>query len=79
MAKRSIKKGEEITINYGIHHHNIPKQNRQQLLLDKYKFECACEACENDYPTIQNCNSKIEIFPRIKEPVSITAPKTLVK
>ena len=60
MAKRSIKKGDEISINYGIHHHNIPKKNRQQLLRNKYKFDCSCEACVNDYPTIQSCNSKIE-------------------
>ena len=60
VAKRSIKKGEEITINYGIHHNNISKENRLQLLRNKYKFDCRCEACENDYPTLPNCNSKIE-------------------
>ena len=60
VAKRSIKKGEEININYGIHHHNIPKKNRQELLMNKYKFKCNCEACENDYSTIQNCGTKVE-------------------
>ena len=30
------------------------------MLRDKYKFECCCEACENDFPTIQQCRSKIE-------------------
>ena len=60
VAKRSIKKNEEININYGIHHNNIPKDNRKELLRNKYKFGCQCEACENNYPTIQNCGSKIE-------------------
>ena len=60
VAKRSIKKEEEITINYGIHHNNIPRTHRQDLLKNKYKFECHCEACENDFHTIQNCGSKIE-------------------
>ena len=60
VAKRSIKKGDEITLNYGIHHHNIPRSQRMELLHDKYKFDCQCEACTKDFPTIQNCNSKVE-------------------
>ena len=60
VSKRSIKKGDEITLNYGVHHHGVPKEKRQQLLMENYKFECKCEACENDYPILQNCNAKVE-------------------
>ena len=59
IAKRSIKKGEEVTNNYGVHHHNLPKEKRCMVLKNGYKFDCGCEACNGDFPVLKNVDSKI--------------------
>ncbi|KAK1773662.1 hypothetical protein QBC45DRAFT_72119 [Copromyces sp. CBS 386.78] len=42
-AVRDIKKGEEITISYIGHFASYDE--RQSILKDKFKFDCACEVC----------------------------------
>ena len=59
VAKRSIKKGEEVTNNYGIHHHNMPLAKRQAALKNGYKFDCDCEACQGDYPMLNKVESTL--------------------
>lgn len=59
VAKRSIAKGEEVTNNYGVHHHNLPLAKRQSALKNGYKFDCHCDACLGDYPPLNKVESSL--------------------
>ena len=59
VAKRAIAKGEEVTNNYGIHHEQMPTGKRKERLKCDYVFECACEACERDYPVLAGIEDKL--------------------
>ncbi len=48
-----IKKGEEICIDYGMTYFTHPKSLRQNTLKTQYYFDCACEACQGDWPLWQ--------------------------
>ncbi len=52
VAKRTIRVGEEVTNTYGPHHTRDTRQVRRERLRTGYKFECRCEACLQDYPTL---------------------------
>ena len=43
IAKRNIRKDEEVTECYGIHHLSMDKQARQEKLKRGYAFDCACQ------------------------------------
>merc|ERR1711974_218711 len=60
VAKRDIKAGEEVSLTYGIHHHNMGRSERLSSLKSSYKFVCACQACQNDYPTLGNLTRILE-------------------
>jgi SET domain len=47
---RGIEKGEQLFDNYGYNFMNMPKDYRQSELLKQYKFQCACKACESNWP-----------------------------
>lgn len=59
VSKRDIVKGEEVTLTYGIHHHNMAKEKRSDTLKTGYKFDCECLACANDYPTLNNLSKSL--------------------
>ena len=59
VAKRGIPKGEEVTNNYGVHHNNMTKAKRQSVLKTGYKFDCDCQACQDDYPLLGKVDSKL--------------------
>ncbi|CAH1103020.1 unnamed protein product [Psylliodes chrysocephalus] len=50
----SIKKGEQITISYGLTFDNQSRAYRQKILKELYLFECDCKACTNNWPTGDN-------------------------
>ena len=52
MTKRYVSAGEETTDCYGIHHLSIDKDERRQILRRGYAFDCACVACDKDYPVM---------------------------
>lgn len=47
---RPIKANDILYDNYGYHYATHPKRIRQQNLELQYRFQCKCEACENNYP-----------------------------
>eukprot|EP00095_Tigriopus_kingsejongensis_P006087 maker-scaffold712_size108441-snap-gene-0.33 protein:Tk06087 transcript:maker-scaffold712_size108441-snap-gene-0.33-mRNA-1 annotation:"set and mynd domain-containing" len=53
MASQNIRKGEEVCENYHPHHHFMDKAYRSAWLKEHYNFLCACQACENDWPTLK--------------------------
>lgn len=52
---RPIKAGDQLFITYKktISYLMADKQSRQQVMNSEYGFECCCEACGNDYPTLK--------------------------
>lgn len=59
VAKRSIKAGEEVTDNYGIHHLSYPLEERQEKLLKGFAFCCWCDACQKDYPRMKSLRTQL--------------------
>ena len=53
VAKRGVKRGEEVTNTYGPHHSNMTREERRGRLREDYKFECGCEACRGEYPSLE--------------------------
>jgi hypothetical protein len=51
---KPVKKGEELTLAYHYRFTYYEKPNRQFLLLIKNGFECKCEACEGDWPLLDD-------------------------
>ena len=57
LASRSIARGEEVTDSYGMTFLETKKTTRQKSFATKYKFDCECEACTRDFPTIKELNT----------------------
>jgi len=51
VASQPIRKGDEITDNYGMHFLNNHKAQRQDWLQECYWFQCNCSACLSNHPT----------------------------
>lgn len=47
--------------NYGPIFTEIKKDNRQRVLKEQYWFDCTCEACSNDWPTISEMYQEANI------------------
>merc|ERR1719228_1192494 len=59
VAKRRIKKGEEVSDNYGIHYMAMTVEERQEALLKGFAFCCWCTACQKDYPRMKSLRSQL--------------------
>lgn len=59
MVNRPIKAGQQLFDNYGFHHCLESLKDRQKSLKSQYMFECACEACRNEYPLYTELKNKI--------------------
>jgi len=59
VAKRSIKAGEEVTDNYGIHHLSYSLDERQEKLLKGFCFCCWCNACQKDFPRMKSLRTQL--------------------
>lgn len=56
-AVRPIAKGELVPENYGPCYTAKPRSDRRLKLVDRYWFECQCEACVEDWPTYDNMDN----------------------
>jgi len=77
IATRSIKAGEEITIDYGVLFYRTLLKWRKHVLQFRYCFECDCKACKQDWkhwrdierevPTFKcpNCGKLLEIHGKL--------------
>ncbi|XP_065209611.1 SET and MYND domain-containing protein 4-like [Planococcus citri] len=60
-AIRNIRKGEMIAENYGPIFTETEKIERQRVLREQYWFECHCEACTNNWPTMSDMSHEENI------------------
>ncbi|XP_071534895.1 SET and MYND domain-containing protein 4-like [Panulirus ornatus] len=61
-AIRSIPKGSEVFDNYGFHFNVSTVNERQEVLLNQYKFKCCCEACRLSWPLYPHHTGESLIF-----------------
>ncbi|XP_074040777.1 SET and MYND domain-containing protein 4-like [Leptinotarsa decemlineata] len=52
-AIQTIKEGEQCNDNYGYHYALMNKQDRKMKLKDQYYFDCNCEVCLHDWPSLR--------------------------
>lgn len=65
-ASRDLNKGEEITDSYS-HAYDVTNYKlRNPDLLNKYKFHCSCEACEDEWPTFHELPRSFNDVPNEK-------------
>uniref|UniRef100_A0A336KY89 Protein-lysine N-methyltransferase SMYD4 n=1 Tax=Culicoides sonorensis TaxID=179676 RepID=A0A336KY89_CULSO len=57
-ATRNIYPNEQISENYGPIFTQEPQQERKLQLKEKYKFECQCDACSNNWPLLKEMQDK---------------------
>ncbi|XP_045474386.1 SET and MYND domain-containing protein 4-like isoform X1 [Harmonia axyridis] len=56
-AIETIKKGDQLFDNYGFHFAVHPKSKRQAALKKQYAFDCDCQACKNNWGTLNELKS----------------------
>lgn len=57
-----IPRGSEVLDNYGFFFHSSTVNERQEVLLNQYKFKCQCEACSALWPLYPHHAAEILIF-----------------
>ncbi|MPC12584.1 SET and MYND domain-containing protein 4 [Portunus trituberculatus] len=57
-----IPRGSEVLDNYGFFFHSSTVNERQEVLLNQYKFKCECRACAELWPLYPHHTSEILIF-----------------
>ncbi|CRK91552.1 CLUMA_CG005209, isoform A [Clunio marinus] len=62
IVARHIEKGEQIFDNYGYHHSIHTLQQRRNGLVDRYQFNCCCDACVNNFPLFEELLEKDKDF-----------------
>jgi len=62
VASKNICEGEEVTNNYFPHVQLIPRPQRRAWLGQHYWFDCQCEACVNDQPSLADISTHYTNF-----------------
>ena len=53
LTTSNIRKGQEVTTTYGPVFHEKMIKGRQDLLKERFKFDCTCPACEGKWPVYE--------------------------
>lgn len=61
-AIRSIPRGSEVFDNYGFHFNINTVNERQEVLMNQYKFNCCCDACRLSWPLYPHHPTESLIF-----------------
>ncbi|XP_063696192.1 SET and MYND domain-containing protein DDB_G0284059-like [Culicoides brevitarsis] len=56
---RPLRAGEEIGENYGPIFTQNPREDRQHLLKQQYKFECRCQPCNENWPLFKQMTNHL--------------------
>merc|ERR1719189_1523381 len=59
VASKHIKKGQEICENYGLMYTIKELKERQKILRDHYKFDCACRPCSENWPLLASMKEEL--------------------
>jgi len=59
VAKHVIKKGQEVTDCYGMHHLSNTKAERVPLIESGFLFNCKCKACMENWTTLPQLESRL--------------------
>lgn len=59
VAKHVIKKGEEVTDCYGMHHLSNTKTERAPVIEKGFLFSCKCKACTENWTTLPQLESRL--------------------
>ena len=60
VASQAIRRGQEVTDNYGMHFLNTGRGRRRDWLRASYWFPCSCEACEGEWPVREQLSDSAE-------------------
>jgi len=72
-----IKAGEELSLSYI--EHRAPREERQEELLEDYKFQCRCSACESADPDCDERRMRmLELHPELGDPDYFAEPEEKV-
>ena len=58
VAHKNIAAGEEVTEEYFPSVQAFPRDHRRVWLMEHYWFDCGCQACDKDMPTLQTVSNK---------------------
>jgi len=61
-SKSTIRKGDEITDNYGFFYQIHPEEERRETLSKQYKFDCDCTACKLHWPMLDQIRGKTSVW-----------------
>jgi len=59
---RTIRRGEEINIDYGFDFYANTKEIRQKRSSVQYHFSCQCQACDNNWPIYNDMVTKQRVW-----------------
>eukprot|EP00092_Neocalanus_flemingeri_P008426 GFUD01009082.1.p1 GENE.GFUD01009082.1~~GFUD01009082.1.p1 ORF type:complete len:676 (+),score=159.68 GFUD01009082.1:46-2073(+) len=62
VASKNIYEGQEVTEGYFPSAQMIPRPQRRSWLADHYWFDCECNACVNDQPTLEEISKHYNDF-----------------
>ena len=60
VASQVIRRGQEVTDNYGMHFLNTETSKRREWLRDTFWFPCTCPACEGAWPVREQLLEEVE-------------------
>ena len=59
---RTIRRGEEVNIDYGFDFYANTKEMRQKRSSTQYHFTCQCQACHNNWPIYNDIATKQRVW-----------------
>ena len=59
LARRTIRKGEELTDCYGFHYTSLGLAERRRRLEKWFNFTCGCVACKESYPVMDSLTNRL--------------------
>ncbi|XP_062551123.1 SET and MYND domain-containing protein 4-like isoform X2 [Armigeres subalbatus] len=59
---KNIPAGSIVAENYGQLYTRANRRERRKLLAENYKFECCCQACEDDWPSVHDMDPTMVRF-----------------
>ena len=64
VTSKTIKKGQEISENYGLMYTVKDLTQRQKICSEHYKFKCGCRACDENWPLLGAMKAEVHEDPQ---------------